>query len=90
MDRMKNRPFALLGINCDEDRKLVNQVIAKQNLNWRSWHDGRRGPICQEWQINAFPTIYVLDHKGVIRHQNLRGKALDDAVERLVREAEKK
>jgi hypothetical protein len=30
----------------------------------------------------------VIDHKGIIRYKNLRGRELEEAVERLLQEAE--
>ena len=38
--------------------------------------------------MSAWPTIYLLDAKGVIRYKNLRGKELDEAIDLLVKEAE--
>jgi thiol-disulfide isomerase/thioredoxin len=92
VERLRDRPFALLGINCDEDREVVKRVVQRQRLNWRSWFDGggagRR--IQQRWQIEAFPTVYVLDHKGVIRHKGVRGPKLEEAVMTLLAEKEGK
>ena len=36
--------------------------------------------------VQAFPTIYVLDHKGVIRYKGLRDDALERAVKRLLKD----
>jgi thiol-disulfide isomerase/thioredoxin len=90
--RLEGRPFAFLGINCDEDREVVKGVVRRQGLNWRSWYDGgpTGGQIRRQWQIYRFPTVYVLDAKGIIRHKDLRGKALEDAVDRLLNEHERK
>jgi hypothetical protein len=33
-----------------------------------------------------FPSIYVLDHKGVIRYRDVRGEEMDKAVETLLAE----
>ena len=35
------------------------------------------------------PTIYVVDAKGVIRFKNVRGEAMDKAVDQLLKEMEK-
>ena len=40
--------------------------------------------------MRSWPTIYILDDKGVIRFKNLRDKKLDEAVEMLVEELEAK
>src|SRR5262249_45035233 len=38
--RLKARPFALLGVNCDEDRAEIRRVVKKEKLDWKSWWDG--------------------------------------------------
>jgi hypothetical protein len=39
----------------------------KEKLNWRSFADD--GRITSKWNLHGTPTLYVLDHKGVIRHK---------------------
>ena len=41
-------------------------------------------------QVRYYPTIYVLDAKGVIRSVGPRGKMMDDAVARLLAEMARK
>ena len=87
MKRLAGKPFALLGINSDEDREELKTVLKEQNLNWRNWWDGggREGPIATRWQVPHWPSIYVLDENGVIRHVDTRGAELDmQAVEEAV------
>jgi peroxiredoxin/tRNA A-37 threonylcarbamoyl transferase component Bud32 len=84
--RLAGKPFVLLGINADEDRGVVQQVVQRHGLNWRSWYDGPRGPIQGQWQVNAFPTVYVIDHRGVVRYKGLRNVKLEAAVKQLLAE----
>jgi hypothetical protein len=88
--RLKGKPFALIGINSDPKNHL-RDVIKKQEMTWRSWWDGgdTSGPIATQWNIHGWPTIYVLDHKGVIRVKEVRGEELDKAVDGLLAELEK-
>ncbi len=90
VQRFKDKPFALLGINCDDDRDSICGTVARKGLNWRSWWDSGPdgGRIRQSWHVESYPTILVLDHKHVIRFKGVRGKELDDAVAKLVKEAE--
>ena len=85
--RMKDKPFALLGVNSDSKERL-RATMAREKITWRSWWDGgnTRGPIATKWSVRGWPTIYVLDDKGVIRYKGVRGKAMDEAVETLLRE----
>lgn len=88
--RLAGKPFALLGINSDPRAKL-KQVIKKEQMTWRSWWDGgdTSGPIATRWNIHGWPTIYVLDHQGVIRYKNVREEALDKAVDALLKDLAK-
>jgi thiol-disulfide isomerase/thioredoxin/tRNA A-37 threonylcarbamoyl transferase component Bud32 len=92
VERLKDRPFALLGVNCDDNKSDVLRDIQRQGISWRSWWDGGQGDlrIAKKWQVTAFPTIYVLDHKGIIRYRytGLCGPELDHAVEELLKECE--
>ena len=47
-------------------------------------------PISARWDVHTWPTIYVIDHKGVIRFKNVRREKLDNAVDALLDEVEAK
>jgi len=68
VERMKDQPFVLLGINSDPKERL-QQGVQNKEINWRSWWDGgdTQGPIATRWGIQGWPTLYVIDHQGVIR-----------------------
>ena len=89
--RLEGQPFALLGINSDRDREALKKVMKKQGITWRSfWNGGGTGgPISSAWNVRAWPTIYVLDHKGVIRYKNVRGERMDEAVDKLLAKMKK-
>jgi len=40
------------------------------------------------YRVTSWPTVYLIDDKGIIRYAQLHGQSLDDAIEFLVREAE--
>lgn len=90
--RLENRPFALIGVNSDRDREQLKKVLQEKNLTWRSfWNGGStNGPISKEWKVHGWPTIYVLDAEGVIRYRNVRGHAMDVAVDALLAEMDAK
>jgi thiol-disulfide isomerase/thioredoxin len=86
VERLAGKPFALLGVNADTDEAKVKAAEAKEKITWRSFRDGESGPIAAAWNVHSWPTIYVLDAKGVIRYRNLRDAALDAAVDALLKE----
>ena len=42
------------------------------------------------YHIKSFPTTVVIDAQGIIRHEQLSGNFLDDAVDKLLAEAKAK
>ncbi len=87
--RLKDQPFALIGINSDEDKEKLRPRMVEENITWRSFWNGPKGtegPISTKWGVLGWPTIYVLDHEGVIRFKDVRGEKMDDAVDQLLAE----
>jgi hypothetical protein len=86
-----SRPFAIIGVNSDRDREVLKERILEESITWRSfWNGGSTsGPISTQWNVSGWPTLYLIDHEGVIRHKGLRGDLLDEALKELVPLAEK-
>tara|TARA_R110002072_G_scaffold41023_1_gene115656 strand:- start:529 stop:837 length:309 start_codon:yes stop_codon:yes gene_type:complete len=89
--KLKDKPFALLGVNSDEDLKALKPRLQEERITWRSFWNGpkgTRGPISAEWNVRGWPTIYIIDHKGVIRAKNKRGEAMEELVMELLAEVD--
>jgi len=67
--RYKDRPFTLLGVMADEDKTPLQREIAAGEITWQCWWEsgGAKGRIPRDWNVHAYPRIYILDHQGVIR-----------------------
>ena len=93
VQRLAGRPFALIGVNSDADKAALRRRMAAEDITWRSfWNgpEGTLGPISSRWNVTGWPTVYVLDHRGVIRHVDPHGaEQLDAAVDRLLAELRK-
>ncbi len=90
--RLADKPFALIGVNSDPDKAALAARLTEENITWRSFWNGPKGtggPISARWNVTGWPTIYIIDHKGVIRDKNKRGEAMDAAVDKLLEEMEK-
>jgi thiol-disulfide isomerase/thioredoxin len=70
--RLKDQPFALLGVDCKDNREAARQAMAQEGMTWPSWHDGAadRGPIAERYHVRGYPAIFVIDSKGIIRGRN--------------------
>ncbi len=88
VEKYKDQPFAIVGINSDRDRDKLKELMKKENITWKSFFDGggTGGPIASAWNVSGWPTIYVLDAEGRIRFKNVRGDELDAAIEELMGE----
>jgi thiol-disulfide isomerase/thioredoxin len=89
--KMEGKPFAIVGVNLDEDKGKAKKAIADAQITWRSFHDDG-GKIGKTWRVSAIPALFVIDAKGIMRHKWVGAsnpKAIDEAIEALVKEAEK-
>ena len=86
MKKYKGRPFVLVGVNSDRSAARVKKLMQNGTVTWNSWLDGStKGPISSRWDVQGWPTSYILDHDGVIRH---KGGPNDGLIEQLVQQAE--
>ena len=65
----------------------------REQLNFRSFSDTEDGEglgvISSTWNLEGTPTIYIVDHKGVIRYRRLGipdKQAIDEVLETLIKE----
>jgi AhpC/TSA family len=91
--RMGKRPFELIGVNSDKPDVLQRELTQNQ-INWRSFKNEQpdQGPITRAWSVRGHPALFLIDHKGVIRHKwvgNPGDEVIERAVEALVKDAEK-
>jgi thiol-disulfide isomerase/thioredoxin len=94
-ERMTGKPFALIGVDSDNDRLAGKRAVAAQKMTWPSFWcgtNGTDGAIPTAWNVKGWPTVYVLDPKGVIRLK-LEGfggtntdNALNGTIDRLLAE----
>ena len=96
VEKLSNQPFALIGVNCertDDPPKLKADLVTHQ-INWRSFKNKRSGAdatIASAWQIRGYPSLLLIDHKGIIREKwvgNPGAAVMDAKIEELVKEAE--
>jgi peroxiredoxin len=89
VERLKSKPFVLLGVNSDPKKNILD-AMKREKITWPFFWDGgnTNGPIAKKYKVRGWPTIYVIDHNGVIRYKNVRGEQMDQAVDTLLKELE--
>ncbi len=88
--RLKDKPFALVSISFDAEKKTLADFLAKKPMPWNHWWNGAEGKLMDTLNIQHYPTIFVLDPQGVIRYKEIRGEELEKAVNTLLEEAKSK
>lgn len=92
--RYEGKPFTIIGVNSDQYGDNFKKQMEQHQVTWRSFKNERgkdAGSISTEFNVRGWPTLYLLDHKGVIRQKWLGSpgdKVLDDEIEKLVKIAE--
>jgi hypothetical protein len=89
--RLEGRPFALVGVNSDGPEEL-KKARTDNPIAWPSFKDRAAGKqaVSDVWKVHAWPTLYLIDHRGVIRKRWLGGpsaEVLDREIDKLVEAA---
>ena len=69
--RMEGKPVVYLGVNNGDTHETLKKLLETGEVTWRFWVDGNpaEGKIFKTWDVHGWPTVFVIDRKGVIRHQ---------------------
>src|SRR5437762_11045955 len=94
VNKLNGKPFVLIGVNSDRNAEQLQKDLKENQVTWRSFQNQRKDDkaIAEEWNVKGWPTLYLIDHKGVIKKKWLGGpgnEVLDKEVEKLVAAAEK-
>jgi Tat protein secretion system quality control protein TatD with DNase activity len=82
------KPFTLISVSCDEELETLKDFLQETEMPWVHWWAGKQGEFSKAMNIRFYPTIYVIDAKGIIRFKNIRGDKLEEAVSQLLAELE--
>jgi thiol-disulfide isomerase/thioredoxin len=86
--RLKDKPFVLVSISADAKKETLKEFLEKNEMPWTQWWNGATGGVITQLDVEYFPTIYVLDAKGIIRAKDVREEEMDKAVDKLLKEME--
>ena len=96
VEKFKDRPFAIVGVNSDgtdtpEGKEKYEADRKELRVTWRSFRNEHNQPqISETWRVQGWPTLFYLDHEGVIRHKDIRDEEeMERVLEEMVEAAEK-
>jgi len=87
VQKFAGKPFTILGINSDS-REELKGIIDNGTVQWPCILDGggTSGPIASRWNVDGWPSIYLIDGSGKIRSFAHGGRELEDSIEKLLAE----
>lgn len=87
--RLKDKPFKFISLSMDNSPEIVKAFIKKRPMPWIHWYSGPKGDLAKRLNITQYPTIIIIDKKGVIRHRfngAIGGDKFDEIINDLVEE----
>lgn len=77
----------VFSVSLDSRKQSWATAIKQDKLDW-PWHisdlKNWNSKLAALYKVNSIPTNYLIDHNGVILAKNLRGRNLDDFLNKLV------
>ena len=91
--KLKDKPFVLVSVSADDKKETLTQFLEKEAMPWVHWWDnGPNSAVLKKYRVKAFPTMYLIDHSGVIKHKWVGSpgnekldKAVDEAVQAAIK-----
>lgn len=86
--KYKPKGFEIFSVSVDEEKSAWKKAITKDKITWVQVNDaaGNMGKTILDWNVSVLPTTFLINKKGDVVAIDLEGKALDDAVARLLQE----
>src|SRR3954466_13163869 len=92
VQQLKDKPFAFVGVSVDDDAEALKDFLRDERMTWPMvCEGGLNGPLVKAYAVEAFPTLFLIDAQGVVRHKFLGNpgpETLERAIEKLLREVE--
>lgn len=66
--------FEVVGINMDKHQRAMDQTIARFEIPWPQYFDGKGwgNRFALEYNVTSIPSVWLVDKKGVLRTMNAR------------------
>jgi hypothetical protein len=86
-EKMPKDQLRVVTISLDENRRALDERLRDLPPSWPTHFDGKGwlGPVVRSLGINALPTVWILDKKGVLRTLNAR-ESYTTQIQNLLRE----
>lgn len=86
-NKFKDKNFTILGISLDDDKDKWTAAIEKDALPWTHVSDlkGWESVAARTYAVEAIPTNFLVDPSGKIVARDLRGEALEEKLQEVLK-----
>lgn len=86
--RFKDQGFEVIGISLDSRVAEAQKYVADHHLPWKVCCSGKAffDDLAERFKIEAIPSTWLIDRQGILRFYQLRGQAMEDAIQLLLAE----
>ncbi len=88
VDAFEGRPFQMISVMGDRKPDTVDKAVDAGEITWLTTWDGDGGPIASKWNVSSWPTVFIIDHEGVIHSTSASDETREAMIEKLVALAE--
>lgn len=69
-DTLSEEAFSIVSVSTDFDKSTLLESLESGEITWRCWWDGPPGgPIATRWGVAGYPSLFLIDAQGVVRHR---------------------
>ncbi len=83
-EKFHAKGFEIIGISLDKEKDKLTGFLKEKGMTWAQYFDGKgwQCKLAGQYGVNSIPATYLIDTEGKILAKDLRGEALEKAVEK--------
>ena len=83
-EKYHSKGLEIVSFSLDSDREAWKKAVEKDGLVWNNASDlvgGKLSPVAQKYGIDGLPAVWIIDPKGKIVAEGVRGEKLEKLLE---------
>jgi thiol-disulfide isomerase/thioredoxin len=75
----------IIGVSFDQDKDALEQLVKQERMTWPQYFEGQHNAIGDQFGIKHYPSMWLVDKKGVIRYISA-GEQMEEKIKTLLKE----